>query len=184
MNIANLVLEVVFPVTASAFAAGHFARRSRREGASGSAWIAAISLHFIATAMSLLFALHTLQCLGLRILGKSYVPVEANHAVVFGVAWDFRIYSLLLFGLLLGYLSARCVWCSMGVALGVPAARVWVTRHLFLILGLIIPLVPLQPAAAVMAVCLFPLLMLIHLGRPAEAPARVRRAAARQPVER
>lgn len=172
MNIANLLLEVVFPAVSSLVGAVLFARYARIAGASGRCWIAAVSLHLVSTALALLILVHVLKSAMSRVAGDSYLPVDANHVVVFGVAWDFQIYAVLLIGGLLAYLAARCATCALGVALGAPAARTWAVRQLLLLLALTIPLIPLQPAAVAMAACLLPVLGLVKLARPARARQR------------
>ena len=74
------------------------------------------------------------------------------HAMIAGVPYDFRIYSLVLFGSVIlagGLISIRA---SMGIARGGSDARLRSTRAMAMVLATVIPVMPMQDAAPILIV--------------------------------
>jgi hypothetical protein len=90
--------------------------------------------------------------------GHTLVTMLAFHCIdiLYGLAnrlqsmtgapfrWDWRTYSLLLFGTLLVRLGADCLTAAAGIARGEPAARARFLRRAALVLGLVLPIVPIH----------------------------------------
>jgi hypothetical protein len=74
------------------------------------------------------------------------------HAVIAGVPYDFRIYSLLLFGSVIlagGMISIRA---SLGIARGDSDARRRSARAMIMVLATVVPVMPMQDAAPILIV--------------------------------
>jgi hypothetical protein len=60
-------------------------------------------------------------------------------------AWDWHTYSLLLFGVLMVWLGARCVRCALWMGRGDAAARAEFLRLAGVLLLIVLPIVRIQP---------------------------------------
>ena len=81
----------------------------------------------------------------------AWVPGEP-HAMIAGVPYDFRIYSLLLFGSVIlagGLISIRA---SLGIARDDSEARRRSARAMVMVLATVIPVMPMQDAAPILIV--------------------------------
>src|SRR6185436_9854120 len=87
----------------------------------------------------------------IRLKIPAWVPGEP-HAMIAGVPYDFRIYSLLLFGtvILAGGLTA--IRASAGIARGDSHARRRASRAMLVVLAVVIPVTPMQEAAPILIV--------------------------------
>jgi len=80
------------------------------------------------------------------------------HAMIAGVPYDFRIYSLLLFGSVILVGALITIRASLGIARGDAEARRRSMRAMVMVLATVIPVMPMQDAAPILivpaAVCL------------------------------
>ena len=73
----------------------------------------------------------------------------SRHLTSFGTgkpfAWDWHLYSLLLFGALLIWLGAQCLRRALRMGHGDAAARSEFLRLVAVMLGIVLPVIPIQP---------------------------------------
>lgn len=60
-------------------------------------------------------------------------------------AYDWRTYSLLLFGALLIWFGARCLEAALRMGRGEERGRIDFLRHVAVILAIVLPLIPVNP---------------------------------------
>ena len=82
---------------------------------------------------------------------NSYRAIEASMDGRF--IYNFRFYSLILFGLVVAYLGALYLKACIGKCLRVPKANHSYFYKLWLVLLVTLPVIPITPIAAVPAIC-------------------------------
>jgi hypothetical protein len=91
----------------------------------------------------------TLRRIELRI--PAWVSGEP-HAAIAGVPYDFRIYSLLLFGVVILAGGLTAIRASAGIVRGDSDARRRASRAMLMVLAVVIPVMPMQDAAPILIV--------------------------------
>jgi hypothetical protein len=72
--------------------------------------------------------------------------------VIAGVPYDFRIYSLLLFGVVILAGGLTAIRASAGIVRGDSDARRRASRAMLMVLAVVIPVMPMQDAAPILIV--------------------------------
>jgi hypothetical protein len=95
-----------------------------------------------------------------------------SHVRLADVPYDFRIYSLILFGVLGTWAAVRCVRSANSIAQGDPAAWAWTFMTV-----LVAPMLPLQPFALPVLCMSAAGIVAALVSHPVSAPAVHSRAA-------
>jgi hypothetical protein len=91
----------------------------------------------------------TLQRIDLKV--PAWVSGEP-HAMIAGVPYDFRIYSLILFGVVILAGGLTSIRASLGIARGDSNAGRRSSRAMLMVLAVVIPVMPMQDAAPILIV--------------------------------
>jgi hypothetical protein len=110
---------------------------------------------FYGLAAIIALSMHTLDVL----YGFSHRNASAITGQAF--AWDWRTYSLLLFGALMIWFGARCLRLALRLGRGDTSARTEFLRFSGVILLVVLPLIPIQAMFGVVAAGLSVIALLV-----------------------
>ncbi len=109
-----------------------------RRGVRGRRLFTALWSSFYGLVLTVMMAAHCLEILYHTLAG--HVSFDGTPFV-----YGWRVYSLLLFGVLLIWLGVGCLRAALGLSRGEAAARPAMLRLLALVLALVVPLIPIHP---------------------------------------
>jgi hypothetical protein len=145
-----------------------------RRGVRGRRFAATLLLLFTGIALSLTMTAHTVEVLFRLAGGKVYNDPP--------LAYDFRAYSLLLFGVVLFLQGVGSIRAGAAVSRGDSAARRDALRTVLTVLALVVPIIPIHPFFGPMGTTLGLIGLIGALLAPAELELRtVDRAQTAQP---
>lgn len=150
----------LIPMAGAAASAVVFAVWANRTGVSARDSLGASLIFFAALTLTGSMILHSGEILYNQIIGADpgiYTRQPgAPHANLWGFTYDFRFYSLQLFGGALIWMGSRLAWCSIGMVRGSLAARRRAWESVIFVVLFVLPLVPMHIFAvgttAVMAI--------------------------------
>jgi hypothetical protein len=104
-------------------------------------------LRLAVVTFAMFYGLSVIVALGMHcvdvLYGLTYRRVSFRTGKTF--AWDWHTYSLLLFGVLMVWLGARCVWYALRMGRGDAGARTAFLRLAGILLLIVLPVVWIQP---------------------------------------
>jgi hypothetical protein len=135
----------------------------------------AAALQFVTSLLvASLMILHTVAVIAYRITErKAAWATNEPHITYFGIPYDFRIYSLVLLGVLTSVLAGRGMAAANALIQGNRAAFAEGIRLNLLLLVVSIPAVPLQRVAVMVVVPAAAAIAVLHVTRKL-LPAQVR----------
>ena len=118
-------------------------------------------------AFAMFYGLSVITALGMHCLDVLYGLTHRLKSFSTGrtFAWDWHTYSLLLFGVVMVWLGARCVHHALRMGRGDAGARTQFLRLAGVMLLVVLPIVPIQPLFGVVGSALSVIaLLLVGLG--------------------
>jgi len=116
-----------------------------------------------AVSFAMFYGLAVISALGMHCLDVLYGL--SHHLTSFGTgktfAWDWHTYSLLLFGVLMIWLGARCLRYALWMGRGDVGARTAFLRLAGVMLLIVLPLIPIQAFFAVAGTALSVIALLV-----------------------
>jgi hypothetical protein len=114
-------------------------------------------------SFAMFYGLSVIAALGMHCLDVLYGL--SHHLTSFGTgktfAWDWHTYSLLLFGVLMIALGARCLRYALWMGRGDAGARTAFLRLAGVMLVIVLPLIPIQAFFAVVGAALSVIALLV-----------------------
>jgi hypothetical protein len=140
-------------------------RRRLRPAEAGSLPAAAVNA-LCGTLIAAFSSAHLVAVIARRITLRipAWTPGEPD-ATIAGVPYDFRIYSLVLFGVVILAGAVAALQASPGVARGEQNARRRASNAFWMILAAVVPVMPIQEAAPILIVPALTGLVAVALGK-------------------